>query len=151
MIPLIVEKKKVDDSDLYFLTSKMEDGKHLLFIDWDNEITKTTLQTMKALQIPGIIVKTPRGHHFISSLPPMEFRVTSILQRMFKADPDWIKHNHERGFSCLRVSVKYEGEKPLWVLGYFFEDKELKKEYEGMVKTYFHKGQPYFISGDYPF
>jgi hypothetical protein len=34
-------------------------------------------------------------------------------------------------------------EEPLWVLGYFFEDKKLRKEYEDLVKTYFYKGQPY--------
>lgn len=151
MIPLIVKKKEVDGSDLYFVTSETEGGHHLLFMEWDNEIPKTTLRIMKALQIPGILIKTPRGHHFISSLPPMEFRITSILQRLFKADPAWIKHNHERGFSCLRVSAKYEGEKSLWVLGYFFEDKELAREYERLVKTYFNKGEPYSIPGDYAF
>ena len=73
---LTVQKKKVNDSDLYFLTSKMEDGKHLLFLDWDTEFPRDILKTMIALGIPGIMVKTPRGHHFISSLPPMDFRIT---------------------------------------------------------------------------
>ncbi len=140
---LTVQKKKVNDSDLYFLTSKMEDGKHLLFLDWDTEFPRDILKTMIALGIPGIMVKAPRGHHFISSLPPMDFRITLRIQRMLKADLEWIKSNRRRGFSSLRVSIKYPNEEPLWVLGYFFEDKKLRKEYEDLVKTYFYKGQPY--------
>jgi len=156
---LRVEKKTIEDSTVFVVTSLDPDsGKHHLFLEWDTvddlfENTELTLKDrirgLEALGVKGVLIKTRRGYHFISSNIKTSLKRMMSLQKVFGADHKWIGYNKERGFACLRVSNKYEKEDPLKVVIYPLTDEELKQEYEKIIKKYFYKGDPYFGDADY--
>ncbi len=138
-----ISKKDVHGSDVFIIKSTTEKGKHLLFLEWDGLRTPTrVMEGMTALGLRGVLIQTPRGHHFISRARLLDFKETVAIQKMLGADPMWVKGNVRRGHSSLRVSIKYESEKPLKVVK--ATDKPLKKLYEKTIQEYFYKGQSYF-------
>ncbi len=139
-----IQKKEVHGSDVFVIESSIGKGKHMLFLEWDEEVPRTTIRAMKALGIKGILIKTPRGYHFISRDKPLNFLEMIALQSTLGADPTWTSGNRKRKYASLRVSIKYEGENPLKVVEYPLTDEELKQAYEQTVRYYFYKGQWYF-------
>ncbi len=151
-----IRQVDIHGSDLYLIESTAPKGKYRLFLEWDDENDyKNAIKALEALQVEGILIKSQRGHHFIASMKPLDEERIIALQKIFKVDPMWIKHawssnpwNGKRG-SCLRVSMKYENEKPLKVIVHYpFTDERLKEKYEAIVKKYFYKGDPYWIDSD---
>lgn len=148
MMKFQIKRKDVHGSRIYYVTSwAKENESHYLFLEWDEEIPYDIMKAIIALKIKGILIKTPRGHHFISSLT-MELEDMINLQRMFGADHIWIANNENRGHAALRVSIKYEDEDPLQVVDYPHTDEELKKWYRKTINKFFFRGEPYMLNSD---
>jgi len=150
---LTVLRKTVNDSDIYVVISEdPKTKKHFLFLEWDDvfseKLEKETVRTMVALNMQGILIRTPRGFHFIASNIKTTLKGMVAVQKLFVADPVWILHNKKREFATLRVSIKYKDEKHLEVVQYPLTDEKLKQEYEAIIKKYFYKGDPYMIHSD---
>ena len=140
-----VEMKKIHEKPMYYIPSKKPDGSHFLFLEWDEPISENVIKTLMGLGVSGILIKTEQGHHFISQASVFSFEQTLSIQRQLGADPKWVEWNGLRGFSVLRVSIKYPNEKYLKVQPYLLTDKELRREYRRTIKKYFYQGEPYLV------
>lgn len=146
----MLDVRKNDEYGFYYISSELDDGMHMLFLEWDDDNAKTLAQTVLCvLDISGILIETPRGFHFIANIP-MTLEESLKVQQLFRADPPWCINNKNRGYSSLRVSMKYEKEQPLRVIGYRYTNIKLKRWYEEIVQKYFDKGQPYMQDSDNP-
>lgn len=128
----IVNKK--EDFPIVVIQSKTENNKHYLFLEWDNKQYANIEFQLSSHCLPGILIETKRGFHFISTYT-YSFKEMIQMQEDMLCDPEWIKHNRERGVSALRISHKYKKDS-LKVVPYIYTSEKLKKEYEKLVRRY---------------
>lgn len=128
----IVNKK--EDFPIVVIQSKTENNKHYLFLEWDHKQYANIEFQLSSHCLPGILIETKRGFHFISTYT-YSFKEMIQMQEDMLCDPEWIKHNRERGVAALRISHKYKKDS-LTVTSYIYTSQSLKKEYEKLVKRY---------------
>jgi hypothetical protein len=111
------ENLKTDTYTAFISTVIFEDGtKHLPLFDFHIPVSEKNLLISKNvimhLGLKGYLLDSGKSYHFIGSTPLNELDYKNLLYKALLFTPiidrAWVSHQLIQGFSCLRISKKYD-------------------------------------------